>query len=285
MSSKKASIPVKPLRGEFHTGIAIAKISFDKLQSYEELEAAHRHDSHVFLLQEKGTSRMEIDFKHYEIKKSNILYIHPNQVHRSFQVKNTATYVLSINSENIKPELLKQLEEIVPAEPLPLTAAHFSIVQETISLCLHLFERKRDKLYSSLLKDSCNVLVGLMISQYLDKPKQRAKPSRFDSVNDAFRLALEKNFTVLKRPSDYAEQLNISVPYLNECSRNATGFSASYHIQQRVILEAKRFLYHSNKSVKEIAAELGYKDYAYFSRLFSKATGMTALAFRNKNLV
>jgi YesN/AraC family two-component response regulator len=42
-------------------------------------------------------------------------------------------------------------------------------------------------------------------------------------------------------------------------------------------------LYHSDTSVKEIATALGYDDYPYFSRLFTKATGTTALTFRNKN--
>ena len=45
---------------------------------------------------------------------------------------------------------------------------------------------------------------------------------------------------------------------------------------------AKRLLYHTDKSVKEIAFELGYDDYPYFSRLFTKSTGMSALTFRNK---
>jgi AraC family transcriptional activator of pobA len=82
----------------------------------------------------------------------------------------------------------------------------------------------------------------------------------------------------------YAQSLNISTPYLNECVKNTTGFSVSHHIQERIILEAKRLLYHSNKSVKEIATELGYDDYPYFSRLFSQSYGNdSALAFRNKN--
>ena len=88
----------------------------------------------------------------------------------------------------------------------------------------------------------------------------------------------------MKSPSEYADKLNLSTAYLNECVKNTTGYSVSYHIQQRVILEAKRLLYYSDKSVKEIAAELGYDDYPYFSRLFTKIAGITALAFRNKNL-
>ena len=67
-------------------------------------------------------------------------------------------------------------------------------------------------------------------------------------------------------------------------SKLQPGHPVSYHIHQRIILEAKRLLYHSSKSIKEIAGELGYDDYSYFTRLFVKTTGMTPLAFRTKNL-
>ena len=85
-----------------------------------------------------------------------------------------------------------------------------------------------------------------------------------------------------KRPTEYADTLNISSDYLNECVKNTTGNSVSYQIQQRIILEAKRLLYYSDKSVKEISFELGYDDYPYFSRLFTKVAGITAPDFRKQ---
>ena len=85
-----------------------------------------------------------------------------------------------------------------------------------------------------------------------------------------------------KRPTQYADTLNISSDYLNECVKNTTGNSVSYQIQQRIILEAKCLLYYSDKSVKEISFELGYDDYPYFSRLFTKVAGITALDFRKQ---
>lgn len=127
-------------------------------------------------------------------------------------------------------------------------------------------------------------MVALVVSQYLAKSKTTDHSSRFDVITKAFKSSLEKNFMNIKSPTAYAEALNISTPYLNECVKTITGYPVSNHIQQRVILEAKRLLYHSDKSVKEIAGELGYDDYSYFTRLFVKVTGMTPLAFRNKNL-
>ena len=188
-----------------------------------------------------------------------------------------------ISNESLNPEYLKLLEGISPAEPLLLKQEAFSIISEAASFCIKLSERKGEKLYNSLLNGSCNTLIGLVISQYQAQSKPLDKLSRFEIITKAFREILERNFITAKRPTEYAQQLNISTAYLNECVKSATGHSASYHIQQRVALEAKRLLYHSDKSVKEIATELGYDDYPYFSRLFTKVAGMTALAFRNKN--
>jgi AraC-like DNA-binding protein len=174
------------------------------------------------------------------------------------------------------------LEEIEPAKPLTLKQDEFSVISDAVSLCIKLSERKNEKLYRSLLIGSCETLIGLVISQYLVQSKPLDKLSRLEIITKAFKAILEKNFATAKRPGEYAQQLNISTTYLNECIKSTTGYSVSHHIQQRIILEAKRLLYHSDKSVKEIATELGYDDYPYFSRLFTKVTGMTALAFRNK---
>lgn len=283
MLDKNNSIPVRSLAQEFSNGIAVVKVSSDVFQSDEEAKYSHRHEYHFFVLQEKGTSHTEIDFEKYLIKKPSVLYQSPNQVHRALKVEKIEMYILIISNENLNAHYLKLLQSIAPAKPLALTPEDLAIIQQAFLLCANLYKRSDDKLYFLQLKDSCNALVALIISQYLKHSKPADKFSRFEIIEKAFTGLLEQNFAISKRPADYAEKLNISVPYLNECVKNVTGFSVSHHIQQRIILEAKRLLYHSDKSVKEIASELSYDDYPYFSRLFTKVTGMTPLAFRNKN--
>lgn len=270
---------------QFGSGIAIEKFSVKDfyLMDMEEAKKSHREDGHSFFLLEKGRVSLEIDFQKYTMKPFSILYLHPDQVHRIITFEDVSVSCWSINNENLHPEYLKLLEEITPAKPLALEKETFSLIAEAVSLNLKLFERKKDKLYHSLLKDSCNALVALAASQYLDHAKSTSKPTRFEVVTKAFRKALEHNYTTARRPAEYAQKLNISAPYLNECVRNITGYSASHQIQQRIILEAKRLLSHSDIAVKEIAAQLGYDDYPYFSRFFTKATGKTPIAFRNKN--
>lgn len=284
MRKKTKSIPVNAMSEEFDTGIAIGKTSSGRLQSLGRIDYSQRRDYHIFILADEGTANLEIDFEKHKIIAPSVLYIHPNQVHRVMQAEQADFYVLGMSSENLNPEYLKLLAHLIPVKPLVLKRDIFSILHQAMLLCVNIFERKHDKLYPSLLKDCCNTLVALIVSQFMERITPADRLSRFDFITKAFKLLLERDFASLKRPSNYANALNISMPYLNECVKNSTGFSVSHHIQQRVILEAKRLLYHSDRSVKEIAGELGYDDHAYFSRLFSKVTGMTALGFRSKNL-
>jgi AraC family transcriptional activator of pobA len=283
MPKKRKNIPIiaKSQNGE---GIFIAKMSVEDTDLFEDVKHSHRDDYHLFSLQLQGTTSLEIDFQKYTIEPSSVFYINPNQVHRVVSFENVSFSSLAITSGSLSPENLKLLEEITPVKPLLLSEETFSTILEVVSLCLKFSERKEPKLYPSLLKDSCNLLVSLIASHYLEQSQTTDKFSRFETITKSFKTQLECNFVSVKRPTEYAQLLNISTPYLNECIKNTTGYSVTHHIQQRIILEAKRLLYHSDSSVKEIAAELGFDDYPYFSRLFTKVAGISPLAFRNKNL-
>ena len=281
---KKKSIPVNSFNDKYREGIIIARASLNGLPNSKEIEQSHRDEGHLFILQEKGTTYIEIDFQKHKIKAPALIYIHPNQVHRLIKFENATFGTWMITSENLHQEYIRLLEDLTPVKFLSLKKEPLSIISEMLSLCINFSERKDEKLYYSILKESCNTLVALVISQYLSLSKSTDQISRFTVITKAFKLSLEQNYIEIKSPAEYAKNLNISTAYLNECVKTTTGHPVSYHIQQRVILESQRLLYHSNKSIKEIASELGYDDYSYFTRLFAKVTGMTPLAFRNKNL-
>lgn len=283
MRHKNKHIPVYTLPADVSKGIFIARSSLNGLPGFEEVAQSHRDGGYSFIIQEKGTTHIEIDFRKHEIKAPAVIYIHPGQVHRVIDFENATISSCIITPENIQPEYLKLLEELAPANALPLSSETLSIITASAALCIRLFEQKQEKLYAAILKEGCNTLIALVVSQYLAGTTPMEQRSRAEEITKAFKLALEQHFTTIKSPMAYAGSLNISTPYLNECVRTTTGHPVSHHIQQRVILEAKRLLYHSNKSVKEIAAELGYDDYSYFTRLFVKLAGITPAAFRAKN--
>jgi len=273
------NIPINSMTDDCQQGIAVDRISLEK----NHFTHSHRDEGHTFHIVEKGSVHIEIDFKKYEISAPSVVYMHPDQVHRILYFENITICSLSIKDENLNADYLKFLEEITPSKPLQLNDDNNAIIFDVFSICLNFSLQKNNRLHYPLLKDSCNTLVAFLLSQFLAQNKSDANPTRFEIIAKAFKRLLEKNYCTSKRPLEYADKLNISTSYLNECVKNTTGFSVSKHIQDRTILEAKRLLYHSDKSVKEISFQLGYEDYPYFSRIFTKATGMSALAFRRKN--
>lgn len=276
-------IPLNSFPTSVNPGIVIRKTG-NKDLNLDKIKEAHRDDYYLFLIFEEGSGLFEIDFQRYALTSSSVMIIEPYQVHRGIEMNYNDFSVLMISTENLNPDYPKLIHELDSLVPLTLDKNTFDILKETVGLCLKLSARKNEKLYTSLLKESSNTLAAFIISQYYQQLKKRETLSRFEIVAHEFKRVLEQHFLVLKRPLDYAEKMKISTVYLNECVKKATGKPISYHIQQRIILEAKRLLFHSNMSVKEIAVTLGYHDYPYFSRLFSKMTGMSALTFRSKNL-
>ena len=278
---KKAEpVPVNEFGGPAHAGTFIDRMVLNDIGDAKGLDQSERHDRHTFHLLEQGAMTIEIDFQTYQLTAPTLLYLHPNQVHRTLAFDQVSVSSWAIRDENLHPEYLNLLEEITPTKPWLLAPDTFSLLSEAVALCLKFSERKADQLYHLALQDSCNALVAVVVSHYLEQAKTTANLTRFELVTKAFKRALDQQFMTAKRPAEYAQQLAISTSYLNECVTKATGYSVSHHIQQRIILEAKRLLVHSNQSVKEIAASLGYDDYPYFSRLFTKVAGMRALAFR-----
>jgi AraC-like DNA-binding protein len=95
-----------------------------------------------------------------------------------------------------------------------------------------------------------------------------------------FEVLLENNFKTEKAPSFYAAQLTITLKHLNRICNEMLQKTTTEVITDRIILEAKRMLMDKKFTVNEIASELGYDDYSYFTRLFKKHTGMTPSTFR-----
>ncbi|NLQ17474.1 helix-turn-helix domain-containing protein [Marinomonas sp. M1K-6] len=91
---------------------------------------------------------------------------------------------------------------------------------------------------------------------------------------------IEKHYREHWTSHQYAEKLNTSISRLNRLSKTAFNQSTLELIHDRVLLEAKRSLIYTARSVEEISYDLGFKDPGYFSRFFKRSTGVPPGKFR-----
>jgi AraC-like DNA-binding protein len=103
-----------------------------------------------------------------------------------------------------------------------------------------------------------------------------------DPAFEVFRQAVEDGFTNTHRVEDYARQLGYSVRTLTRASHVATGHGAKHVIQERVLLEAKRLLVHTELTSTAIAGRIGMPDPASFGKFFRRETGETPATFRSR---
>jgi AraC-like DNA-binding protein len=91
---------------------------------------------------------------------------------------------------------------------------------------------------------------------------------------------IEKDFRARHSASHYAKSLHISVKALSRITKAHLNKTLTELISERIVIEAKRELYLTDKAVKEIAYELGYEDEYYFSRFFKANAEVSPQAYR-----
>lgn len=95
---------------------------------------------------------------------------------------------------------------------------------------------------------------------------------------------IEQHYHQKHTPADYANLLHLSPKSLGKLMRTYHRKTLTTLIQERIVVEAKRQLYLTNKSVKEIAFALGFNDQYYFSRFFKHTTSVAPQQYRRTGM-
>lgn len=248
----------------------------------------HSHSFYQLIWFKSKKGKHFVDFKSFDIKKERLFFIAKGQIHYFEKRKDYQGLLLHFNesfllqSERdidffINYNLFNHLE--TPYFQVPLTL--MSELNAYIHQLRNEIENTDSFGHESILT---NTLKSLLITIEREKRKdlQEDKPSYATSLTLLkFRKLLEINYAKNWSVSMYAEELNISTKALNNLMKSKAGKTTSAIITNRIILEAKRQLCHSNSFVNEIGYGLGFQDPSYFVKFFKKHVKHTPTDFRD----
>ncbi len=157
---------------------------------------------------------------------------------------------------------------------------------EMMNSLLNLFKEEyqsEDDIKSEMLR---MLLVRLIIKATRLAKKQyivtaEVAEEKFNLIRQ-FNLLVEIHFRTAHQVQFYAAQLHKSPKTISNIFSIYSKRSPQEIIQQRVVMEAKRLFYYTDKSIKEIADELGFEDAAHFSKYFKNVTSQSPSALRKK---
>lgn len=247
----------------------------------------HRHNYYTVILIKKASGKHIIDFNKYPLEPNNIFFVAPGQVHQVIEDSKPEGYVLLFSEsfllENgLDRSLLDEMNlfnEFGASPPLELSQSEItklcSLSEEIIEIINSNIKFRQDAI-AALLRLFFIYSNNLCT---LDESNLQIKSSAHILLKN-FKELIEKNYQKWHQTSDYAEALFVTPDHLNRVVKSLTNKTAKEFIQSKIITEAKRLMYFTQESSKEIAYFLGFSEPANFSSFFKKCTGVSPSKFK-----
>jgi AraC family transcriptional regulator, transcriptional activator of pobA len=242
--------------------------------------APHRHARlHQFLLIERGGGQAQIEEQAFTLAPMRVVNVPVGDVHGYSFDRSTRGWVLTVAAEVLDQVML-------PSEGLRRVLSSAKVVRGTAQMRTTMKEifaefAARRFARAHVLRAHAAMLVGLVAREMAMKGILSDSRSSME-LFERFETLLEQHFLQHWTVSQYAGALSVTPTHLSRVTRAVTGRAASHLIVERIVREARRNLVYTNLPVSAIAYALGFNDPAYFSRMFSEATGLSPRRFREK---
>lgn len=238
----------------------------------------HRTPHYFFLFMIEGLTCHGVDLERFEIKNNELLFILPHQIHHLPATKQGADYYkLGFDEEclSLLPRQYPFLINPFNSQKIQFTTPAAARLKSIFEMLLGLLRDMNTN--PELILAHLNTLLTEINAAYFSTDKYLADDNLSKYIR--FKLIVENTLTDHPTIIEIAEKLAINTNNLYSIVKHYSGVSPKEFITNRLVLEAKRRLYYSKSSIKELAYDLGFNDPEYFSRLFKKVTGKTIASF------
>ncbi len=274
----------------------VSVINFENTSHSGEYPEGHSFGYYTIFLKDAMCGDMKYGRNYYDYQEGTLVFLAPDQI---------------VKIENRKPHQPKGWAlmfhpDLIRGTSLGKSIKDYSFFSYEVFEALHLSEQERqtvlecfnniaNELKHSIDKHSARLIVSnieLFLNycirfydrQFITRSHVNSDIlSRFENIlNEYFHSDLPQK-QGLPTVKYCAEKLNLSANYLGDLLKKETGKSAQEHVQLRLIEIAKEKMFEKDKTVSQVAYELGFEYPQYFSRLFKKKVGMTPNEYRALN--
>lgn len=268
--------------------LAFKIFSFENNNMFDHIQ---RNNYYSLLWIQEGMGTLKADFSEHSYSRNSLLAFSPYQPFMILPEGDVSGLAIQFHPDffcihkhheevachgvlfnNIYQPPLVQIDEKTQST-FQMLIEHMKVEMQTVALAQY-------ELLISYLK------IFLIQASRLKVDQQEEVKKSFSTLQEPFILqslkeAIEKNYKEKHTASDYAQMLHITTKALAKITKTHLNKTLSALISERIIIEAKRELYLTNKPVKQIAYELGYEDEYYFSRFFKTNTEVSPQIYRN----
>lgn len=278
-----SGIPTHKVIQQSDFGIFLKEIS--PSHPKEPIRYVHRDDYYVFGIINGGNCCVSLDFKDYRLSENDIICTQPGQIHHVTNTSDLKAFFLFVDSVFIGSSD-KQIIAEYALHPVPLRPddKRLSELNQIFRILAHRTANPENEDSKRIIQHLACAVIGMITETIRNTISSVPRNRRHTEIVLAFRELLSNQLHINRSPSRYADQLHISPVYLNEVVKNITGISVSRYIQNELVLRAKQMLIYTPQNIQEVALSLGVNDYTYFTRLFTKITGISPTAYRKKYL-
>ena len=274
--AKIKSYQYTPTKNQASAQFAVEKVQLEtSCRNYQ----SHRSEAYKIFFVEEGSGKYQIDFQDIEITGSGIFFLSPGQalqvleehLSRATQISfNREFYCIETHGKEIACNgvLFNNMHKGTYLNLDESTGVLFKgFIQKLVDELENPGRAHREMLETYLRL----ILIEALRLNEIEHSAMAVSSEQESRMVGDFIALVDKNFRSIHSVSAYAEQLFISPKSLAKRLKLEGYPRATEIIRDRIVLEAKRDLRYTQKSIKEIAIDLGFEDPGYFTRLFKKA--------------
>lgn len=263
---------------------SVSKVAFDSACA---IDHVLRQETYSIYWIKEGKGTYNIDFKQYHFEDNVLFFLSPGQVFTvAFEQIKTAYklsfvrdfYCIQTHDAEVACNgvLFNNVYETPFVKPCKKDSIKLNFILENL---IEEFTQPEAAQYDMLLSYLKQFIVS---SVRIKKDNDSFKTDTETRLFKDFSTLVEQNYKTLHTVTEYANRLGMSPKSITKHFKKIGTSTPSDYIKNRILLEAKRMLIYTDKSVKEIAFDLGFNDPAYFSRFFTKSIQKSPLQFKKE---